>query len=140
MYELTWKQFKIKNILNCSKTEIVLKFLNNYYMYQKPNTILKARHVETRLSSYIDTYYSNIVFSIYKNKLILYKHYLFKFPDEFKDILPIPNEFNDLYYYDMTEEHLLYLSLKFSEFQIENITNLKPIEVYDTNLIKIYKK
>lgn len=149
MYEWIWKNFKIKNIAKVYLTETTLNLLNNTYKMTnqggyKMSDKLSPKLLKSRLESVINLHYSSdSVYSVYNNNLIIHKtNYTTNckiFPNEFIEMLPEPKQFGELYYFNIDEADLLYISLKFGKYEIENITNLKEIQVIDKNLL-IYKK
>lgn len=143
MYEWVWNRFKIKNISKGYLTETTLFLFHNNYIIAKNSGYkmsdkLTPKLIKSRLESVINLHYSSSpVYSLYNNNLIMHKtNYTTNckiFPNEFIELLPEPEKFGNLYYFNITDENLLYISLKFGKYEIENITNLKEIQVIDMN-------
>lgn len=123
MYKFKWRDFDIKNIKDTPNTGIYLALLSSKIR----NHTKMIDSIKKGLNLSLETHYNLNNYSIFNNKLITGFKFSIK---EILDMLEKPIVYNDcLNYYEINEEILFYIKMKYANNEVENITNLKEIKV-----------
>lgn len=123
MYKFKWREYIIKNIQDTPNTGIYLALLCSKHQTH----IGMIDSIKKGLNLSLITHYHLNNYSIFNNTLITGFDFC---NQEILDILEEPTVYDDcLNCYEINDEIIFYMKMKYANDEVENITNLKEIKV-----------